>query len=62
MAMIRVWGGGIYEPDYFYQRCDELGILIWQDFLFACSMYPVDAEFIRYGYLIHNVSTLLKNE
>lgn len=46
MAMIRVWGGGIYEPDYFYQRCDELGILIWQDLLFACSMYPVDAEFL----------------
>ncbi|VVC90585.1 unnamed protein product [Leptidea sinapis] len=47
MAMLRVWGGGIYESDYFYQKCDELGILIWQDFLFACSMYPADAEFLN---------------
>ncbi|XP_039757663.1 beta-mannosidase isoform X2 [Pararge aegeria] len=46
MAMLRVWGGGIYESDYFYRRCDELGILIWQDFLFACSMYPVDSDFL----------------
>lgn len=47
MAMLRVWGGGVYESDYFYQRCDELGILIWQDFLFACSMYPADTEFLK---------------
>ncbi|XP_045777070.1 beta-mannosidase [Maniola jurtina] len=47
MAMLRVWGGGIYESDYFYRRCDELGILIWQDFLFACSMYPVDPDFLE---------------
>ncbi|XP_045532778.1 beta-mannosidase [Pieris brassicae] len=46
MAMLRVWGGGVYESDYFYQRCDELGILIWQDFLFACAMYPTDKEFL----------------
>ncbi|XP_068619181.1 beta-mannosidase [Battus philenor] len=46
MAMLRVWGGGVYESDYFYERCDELGILIWQDFLFACAMYPVDPEFL----------------
>ncbi|XP_023934715.1 beta-mannosidase [Bicyclus anynana] len=46
MGMLRVWGGGIYESDYFYRRCDELGILIWQDFLFACSMYPVDSKFL----------------
>ncbi|OWR54386.1 Beta-mannosidase [Danaus plexippus plexippus] len=47
MSMLRVWGGGLYESDYFYQRCDELGILVWQDFLFACSMYPIDREFIN---------------
>ncbi|CAH2045199.1 unnamed protein product, partial [Iphiclides podalirius] len=46
MSMLRVWGGGVYESDYFYERCDQLGILIWQDFLFACSMYPADQEFL----------------
>lgn len=47
MSMLRVWGGGLYESDYFYERCDQLGILIWQDFLFACAMYPVDTEFLE---------------
>ncbi|CAG4954197.1 unnamed protein product [Parnassius apollo] len=46
MSMLRVWGGGVYESEYFYERCDQLGILIWQDFLFACAMYPADPEFL----------------
>ena len=43
--MIRVWGGGIYEHDVFYDIADELGLLIWQDFCFACGQYPAHKEF-----------------
>ena len=46
MNMLRVWGGGAYEDNLFYDLCDSLGILAWQDFMFAGSMYPADSLFI----------------
>jgi len=42
--MLRVWGGGIYEDEYFYNLCDEKGIMLWHDFMFACAYYPDDNE------------------
>ncbi len=47
MNMLRVWGGGIYELDEFYELADELGIMIWQDFMFACALYPTDPNFLK---------------
>jgi beta-mannosidase len=44
MDLLRVWGGGRYESDAFYEACDRAGILVWQDFPFACAAYPEDAE------------------
>ena len=44
--VLRVWGGGGFESDYFYETCDRLGLLIWQDFMFACAMYPTNPDFL----------------
>ncbi|UYV81238.1 hypothetical protein LAZ67_20000433 [Cordylochernes scorpioides] len=47
MNMLRVWGGGYYESEEFYGLADEMGILIWQDFMFACNLYPTDPDFLE---------------
>ena len=46
MNVLRVWGGGGFESDYFYAACDRLGLLIWHDLMFACAMYPVNPAFL----------------
>lgn len=58
---LRVWGGGLYETDDFYEACDERGIMVWQDFVFACAAYPAtDAAFMRNvkREAVHNVRRL----
>lgn len=47
MNMLRIWGGGIYENDIFYDLCDKYGILVWQDFMFACSLYPMNPDMLE---------------
>ena len=47
MNMLRIWGGGVYPPEAFYTACDKKGILVWQDFMFACAMYPGDSSFLN---------------
>jgi beta-mannosidase len=46
LVMLRVWGGGIYEDEAFYDACDALGVLVWQDFVFACGLYPAHPAFV----------------
>ena len=63
LNLLRVWGGAIYEDDIFYDLCAENGILVWQDFMYACSMYPGEPEFLKNieAETIENVKRLRNN-
>lgn len=59
---VRIWGGGIYEEDEFYSLCDEKGIMVWQDFMLACHMYPQTEEFFdKIAFECKNVVERLRN-
>ncbi len=60
MNMVRVWGGGKYESDDFYSLCDRKGILVWQDMMFSCALYPATPEFLASveGEIRHQVKRL----
>ena len=47
MNTLRVWGGGVYEHNDFYSLCDQKGVMVWQDFMFACAMYPGSEKFLK---------------
>lgn len=58
--MIRVWGGGLYQTSWFYELCDELGLMVWQEFMFADALYPRDKDFLAnvYEEVVHTVRRL----